>query len=448
MKRLGIIVVLVIFSSLNAFAHDIKLNGIYYDIISKKNKTVKVTYQGDEFYSFDNEYANSVSIPPYITYKGVRYKVVKIGSLAFAGCYSLKSITIPGTVKEIEFNAFLGCTKLKNVTIPSSVVIIESGAFEKTEWFNNQPDGVVYINQVLYAYKGFMPQNTTIAIKEGTKSVSDCAFTKCSNLVNVEIPNSVVTIGDYAFEECLNLQSITIPKSVTKIGVNILRFCHNLAEIIVEEGNIKYNSKNNCNAIIETATKKLIVGCRNSVIPDGVKLIGEDAFYGCKYLTEIQIPNTVKVIGSHAFYKCVNLRKIKIPNSVTKIESSAFGECTSLTEVVIPNLVKKIEHGLFAGCASLTKITLPNSVRIIEDIAFSGCTSLQEITIPNSVTKIGDMAFSMCKSLSFVKIPKSVTLIGEDAFAACFNLRVVFVSISTKYYYNTFDENYTKIRVL
>ena len=284
--------------------------------------------------------------------------VTSIGSEAFFYCTGLTSVSIPNSVTSIGNSAFNYCSSLTTITIPESVTSIGSSAFYRTKWYDNQPDGVVYAGKVLYEYKGTMPSNTKIDIKEGTTQIGGYAFSDCSDLTSITIPNSVTSIGKSAFNGCSDLTSITIPNSVTSIG--------------------------------------------------------ERAFEGCSDLTSITIPNSVTSIGESAFENCSSLTSVTIPNSVTKIEERAFYGCESLTSVTIPNSVTSIGESAFQGCRSLTSVTIPNSVTSIGKYAFY-CSGLTSISIPNSVTSIEKHAFD-CSSLRSIIIPNSVTKIEEGAF--------------------------------
>ena len=216
------------------------------------------------------------------------------------------------------------------------------------------------------------------------------AFQNCSKLLTVTIPNSITTINRGAFQGT-GLTSITIPSSVTSINTegnlllssNPFAKCRNLLSVIVDKTNSVYDSRNNCNAIIRTSDNYLISGCQNTIIPNNVVIIGEEAFNGCTSLESIVIPNSVTSIEGSAFYGCTSLTKIVIPNSVTNIGNAAFGSCTSLESIVIPNSVTSIGN-VFTGCTSLTSITIPNSVTSIGINAFRECTGLTNVTFANT----------------------------------------------------------------
>ena len=227
---------------------------------------------------------------------------------------------------------------------------------------------------------------TSVILPNSLISIENAAFKECRNLTSIIIPNYVTSIGSHAFTGCAGLTSITIPNSVTSIGERAFQNCSGLMSIKVENGNKMFDSRNSCNAIIETSSNKLITGCKNTIIPNTVKSIGDYAFYSCSGLTSITIPNSVTTIGDYAFNRCSGISSMSIPSSVTIIGK-----------------------GSFYGCSSLTSITMPNTITTIGDYAFSGCSGLTSITIPNSVTSIGYSAFEGCNALksvySLIEVP-------------------------------------------
>ena len=396
------------------------------------------------------------------------FKVVSIGEEAFYVCRSLKEISIPDTVTTIGYRSFCFCTSLAKIVIPASVTSIKSNVFygcTSLKEITVDGDNPVYDSC-----------DNCNAIIEKT---SGCLIQGCAATV---IPSSVTSIWDRAFDGCTSLAKIVIPASVTSIKSNVFYGCTSLKEITVDGDNPVYDSRDNCNAIIETATGRLIQGCAATVIPDSVASIGDSAFSGCRALKEIRIPASVENIGNWAFSDC-GIEKISfadtmdsvieqdidgytyfscisIPCRITSIGQFAFSGCTSLKEISIPASVTEIGEIAFDGCTSLAKIVIPASVTSIKSNVFSGCTSLKEITvdgnnpvydsrencnaiietasgrlvrgcaatvIPSSVTSIGDWAFKDCTSLAKIVIPTSVTSIGEGAFSRCTSLKEITV---------------------
>ena len=265
----------------------------------------------------------------------------------------------------------------------------------------------------------------TVVVEDGVTSIGNGTFYCCTGLTSITIPDSVTSIGSLAFYCCTGLTSITIPDSVTSIGNSAFYCCTGLTSVTVDSNNKKYDSRNNCNAIIETESNTLITGCKNTIIPDGVTSIGDTAFYYCTGLTSITIPDSVTSIGSGAFEGCTGLTSITIPDSVTSIGDTAFYKCTGLTSITIPDSVTSIGVSAFYGCTGLTSITIGDSVTSIGDLAFCGCTGLTSITIPDSVTSIGRGAFEYCRGLTSITIPDSVTSIDDEAFYKCTGLTSV-----------------------
>ncbi len=307
--------------------------------------------------------------------------------------YQGRTVTSIGNFSNRD--AFFGCTSLTSVEIPNSVTSIGDGAFRDCSGL------------------------TSIEIPNSVTSIGNWAFCGCSGLTGSQvIPNSVTSIGEGAFYDCGGLTSVEIPNSVTHIGKKAFSRCSGLTSIQVESGNRTYDSRNNCNAIIETATNTLISGFKNTIIPNTVTSIGNYAFYECSNLTSMVIPNSVTSIGGSAFSGCSGLTSIEIPNSVTSIGTDAFGNCSGLTSVEIPNSVTKIGCGAFSECCGLTSVTIGNSVTNITSWAFWRCTSLTSITIGNNVTSIEHSAFEYCSALTSVTVKNETPVkIYSDTFS-------------------------------
>ena len=326
--------------------------------------------------------------------------ISQIPAECFISCSSLISIEIPHSVTSIGDWAFFGCRGLTAIEIPSSVTSIGGNSIRNCHSL------------------------TSIEIPNSVTFIGELAFDDCRGLTSVSIGNSVTTIGNFAFYNCISLTAIEIPSSVTSIGNSIFQGCSSLESITVKSGNTVYDSRDNCNALIKTATNTLLSGCKNTIIPNSVTSIGNDAFYKCSGLTSVVIPNSVTSIGDNAFEGCSGLTSVVIPNSVTSIGSSAFKGCRGLTSVVIPNSVTSIGYFVFQNCSGLISIEIPNSVTSIGSQVFSGCSGLTSVVIPNSVRNIGYSAFSGCISLTSVVIPTSAS-IGDAAFSDCSGLTSV-----------------------
>ena len=250
--------------------------------------------------------------------------VIAVGDGAFANCSSLTSVTIPNSVTTLGDYAFQGCSGLLNVIIPNSVTSIGISAFALCSSLTSVtiPDLITSIENSTFSSCESL---TSVTIPNTVTSIGTNAFLNCTSLTSVIIPNSVTTIGNSAFSVCTSLTSVTIPNSVKSIGKRAFASCKALNSIIVEKGNTQYDSRDNCNAIIESNTNTLIVGCQNTVIPNSVTCIGEYAFSGCNGLTSITIPNSVKSIREYAFQYCLKLQEVYcFAENIPSAEIDAF----------------------------------------------------------------------------------------------------------------------------
>ena len=258
---------------------------------------------------------------------------------------------------------------------------------------------------------------TGVTIPNSVTVIRGTAFFSCSGLTSIKIPSSVTYIAGQAFTYCDGLMSLTIPSSVTYIGFRAFEACSALTSITVESGNPKYDSRDHCNAIIETASNTLMFGCKNTMIPNTITTIGDNAFNRCYDLTEITIPNSVTYISTNAFKACRSLASVTIPKSVISIGSSAFVACNSLASITVESGNPKYDSR--GGCNAIIE-TASNTLVV-------GC---KNTVIPNSVTCIDSDAFSQCFGLTRISIPASITCIRNWAFFDCSYLRDMYCHIT------------------
>ena len=503
--KLCLLMMIVFCSQLSVFAYEFEVNGIYYNYNGISGDEVSVVRGSIK-------YSGSVIIPETVKFAGENYRVTSIGDSAFYSCMELYSITIPKSISSIKrsafatcinlskvnissieswcnitftnnfanplmwskhlylngsevidlvipspvdsikWGAFWGCTGIKSVTIGNSVTSINRHAFTycsgiesiKVLSRNSIYDSRDNCNAIVEtASNSLIIGSKNTIIPNSVVSIGEESFEYCTELNEVHIPNSVKTIGDYAFSECYSLSNVFVGNSVSNIGVGVFDACESLSLIQVSDENLVFDSRENCNAIIETATNTLIAGCKSTIIPNTIKAIGYAAFCDCYYLTSINIPNSVEVIGDYSFFYCIELTNIELPNSLKSIGECAF-MCAGLTNLIIPDHVTSIGDDAFAGCSDLIRVSLGNSVSTIGERAFNSCHSLKVASIPNSISSIGYGAFSYCTSLdelySYIKKPNIINMGTYVFYGVPTSSCRLFVPKGTKSVYQSTDQ--------
>lgn len=401
-------------NNVDCYAHDFEVDGIYYNKILQLQEAI-VTYYGTDYNSA--QYSGTVIIPDSVSVDGEKYSVKRIGDYAFYNCTGITEISIPNSITTISNSAFEGCAgKLViNCNINSSQTYYSVGGSFYRSKFNS------------------------IEFKEGVTKIGDGAFFECTDLTNIVFSDSLKYIGRQTFEGCSKLTSLTIPSNVTEIGRLAFYRCTGLTNISVSPNNKMYGSRGNCNAIIDEGLirNRLILGCKNSFIPQSVTSIADAAFYECEDLTTLDLPDNLYYIGSEAFYGCKGLTTLNIPDSLESIGDKAFYGCTGLTSITIPQNVRTIGDMAFAECTNTTEVCFPqgNSWKYLGPAAFSGCkgrlffnrknipgadtfensgfygSEFNQLEIGDNVTNIGKYAFNNCKFRDiqiFAEIPPTI----------------------------------------
>lgn len=452
-----------------------EVDGIFYEPSWENEDEVYVIsenyYYGSPVFGGSNTYWGKVEIPEKVTYDGKTYDVTGIRDMAFAYCYGLDSVIIPPSVKTIEASAFYecgslsfvkiptsiteipdqafyGCYGLSDLDLPSSIISIGDYAFENCGLTNIRiPESVKNIGKYAFYRCGELVQ---VDLPSGLETISDGLFYYCQKLPGISIPQSVSTIGPRAFYSCSELETITItqgiktilgsaffnckkltalfiPGNVESIAETAFEGCNNLESIRVDATNTHYDSRENCNAIIETASNRLIQGCNKTTIPHNITSISDYAFLGCTEITSLFIPKSLTDLKSSTFQACKYIESIVVEEGnpvydsrngcnaiiLTQTEKLVLG-CKNTT---IPADIDTIGSGAFREL-SLTSIVIPEGVKCIESRAFYGCSELQSVTLPSTLVEIGSSAFYMCRKVTSVALPEGLVKIGASAFGS------------------------------
>lgn len=455
------------------FQRDSKLQALGYSTFSGCTSLQSVTFgEGCVLSSIESSTFEKCS---QLTDFEIPSTVSNIGYRAFYSS-GLQSIVIPSGVTSIEFSAFYDCANLENITLNCAPQLGEK-VFENTAFYNNQSNwqnGVLYIGNCLIKADSTA---TKFVVEQGTVSIAGQAFCDFTNLVEVEIPNSVTiigtqafshctalskvvfqqdsalhTLGKWAFEYCSSLTSVEIPNSVTTIDSTTFAFCTlqqvsmpasicsfiddtYLREVTITSGDLDFNFSGEALEKVTIASGVTSLGKSCFSNCDSLKTvvfladsqcvtIGENCFANCDALRSVVFEgeSTLQSIEKTAFMHCKSLTSFDMPNSVTTIGEQAFASCSQLAMVSISAGATSIGKGAFSDCSALVSVEMPEGVTTVEDETFTRCGNLASVTLSSQTTTIGARAFNNCDTITHITIPSTVTSINNSAFAGCYLL--------------------------
>lgn len=464
-----------LFLCLSAHANDVRDSFVQggFKYFVETDSTVSISDAGPEVpvpVSADS----TLVIPPSVCHEGNTYRVEFVKPESFCGRLEIKHLIVSEGVEQFGQYSFYECLNLTDISIPATLEFWNDNVFgfchnlrritvsEQNEDFDSRDNcnAIIdtYENTLVFGCTGTrIPASVEvigmeafrqccrhlerIVVPEGVKRIESCAFAQCINLKEISLPESLESMGHGLFIDCMSLESITIPRNVSEIRANkwytrwnLFGGCHNLKEVKVDKRNRTFDSRKNCNAIIDSRTDVLVAGCGNSVIPEGIKAIDELAFQGSS-LPAIRIPKSVRRIGSGAFQDCRSLSAISVDPRNPVYDSR--GDCNAIIETassrlvqgcsrtVIPSGTKEIADSAFYMVYYLPPhLVIPEGVEVIGREAFTA-TKLNTVQLPSTLKQIKREAFTCCKQLYYVDMTKCNPQVGFFAFYGCETLNFV-----------------------
>lgn len=358
---------------------------------------------------------------------------------AFEKNNSIKRVILPSTIKELRQKAFSECEELEHIEFRVMPENYTGCAFCNCKKLN---DTIIHGDTLIR-----VPRSTSgkYVIPKGIVNIGKGAFCDCANITELVITPGVKSIEELAFNGLVNLRSILISASVESIEERAFIDCGKVEKITIDKSNLKYDSRDDCNAIVETKLNRIIFGCSKTVFVDTITSIGEHAFSYCSKLKELTLPNTITEVKSYAFENCDNLKIAELPSSLKLVEGFIFQECKNLKEVILNEGIENIDFAAFYECDNLVSINIPNSF-IPEDLLFSDCCFNEIVksvktpvfndhlfislpqsfsghyVIPEGITCVNEYAFYGCENLTGVTFPDSIKEVSQSAFEKCSNL--------------------------
>lgn len=374
-----ILFVLLLLTAHYSFAVTFDIDGIRYEIISKTDHTVSVAIIPKSItYPTYSTYTGDFIIPAQVEFNGTMFDVIGIGKNAFSECRSLGTITLPQSIKFIDFAAF-SYSNIEELALPDGLETIGAAAFRDSYIKElTIPESLKNLGTTTFANCRYLTKVHFLTDK--ILEIPDDAFSGCSSLETVNIPESVTSIGAYAFRETTILSDISLPTGVTKIG----NYCF-------------YKS-----------------GITSIIIPEGVTELDGQMFYGCRRLKNIKLPVNLKFIGEQLFRDCQALETISIPNAITTIPEYCFRDCFALKDVTFPTSLTSIDKSAFSDCRSLVAITLPEGLKTIGNEAFFNC-KITALNLPSTLESVGGWAFGLGDTKELI-LPAALKKIGSYAF--------------------------------
>lgn len=351
----------------------------------------------------------------------------------------VKEVHFGENVERIPGNILASCDSLVTVTTCGSVSKVGEEAFDGTQWYDNQPDGLLYIDNALYDYKGQMDRPTAIIVKEGTESITGTAFRSCNYLTDITIPSTLKSIGDYAFGGCSALGHVTWNAIACEDFKNDYSFNPPFKDASLYEVTLGDHVKYLPYGLFGKCTGLEIIN-----FPASLQVIGDMAFHSCSALKEVKLSSSdLQSIGENAFYGCSALENVEFPTTLQSIGEQAFSGCEVLDNVVIPEGLKKICQNAFWGADGLKNVTYNAILCEVEgrgnDSPFGG--KIENLTIGDKVTYIPKSLFNSRGNFSELVIPNSVEEIQYSAFYNCGITSLTIGENVKKIGRNAFDQN-------